>query len=330
VAQPLTLACSASDRTQGLLDGSVGVEGADLTVLRLPIEEIFFRMARFGEFDAAEFSLSSYVVSLQRDQPPPFVAIPAFPSRAFRHSSVYVHAGSGIGGPADLVGRTVGIAEYQLTANVWVRGILAEHYGVPVESVTYRTGGMHGPGRAEKLTVSLPPGVRVEPIGPDQTLAQMLVDGDIDALYTPRTPGPFAAGRPEVVRLFPDFRREEERYFAATGVFPIMHTVVLRRELYLRHRWLAGSLLKAFDVARRQALDGMEETAALKYALPWLSAEAVRTREILGEDYWSYGLQPNVAVLDTFLRYAREQGLTDRVISPPDLFAPETLEHYVI
>lgn len=325
----LTLACSASDRSQGLLDGSVAVEGVELTVLGLPIEEIFYRMARFGEFDAAEFSLSSYLVSLQREEPP-FVAIPAFPSRAFRHSSVYVHAGSGISRPADLIGRTVGVAEYQLTANVWVRGILAEHYGVPVESVTYRTGGMHGPGRPEKLPVSLPPGVRVEPIGPGQTLSQMLVDGEIDALYTPRTPEPFAAGRPEVARLFPDFRGEEERYFAATGVFPIMHTVVLRREKYLRHRWLAGSLLKAFEAARRQALDGMEETAALKYALPWLGAEAARTREILGQDYWPYGLEANVAVLDTFLRYAREQGLTDREISTADLFAPETLEHYVV
>ncbi len=329
MAQPLTLACSASDRTQGLLDGSVGVEGTDLTVLGLPIEEIFYRMARFGEFDAAEFSLSSYVVSLQRDEPP-FVAVPAFPSRAFRHSSIYVHTGSGINRPADLAGRTVGIAEYQLTANVWARGILAEHYGVPVASVTYRTGGMHGPGRPEKLTLTLPPGVRVEPIGPGQTLAQMLVDGEIDALYTPRTPEPFAAGRPEVARLFPDFRREEERYFAATGVFPIMHTVVLRRELYLRHRWLAGSLVKAFEAARRQAMEGLEETAALKYALPWLGDEAARTRALLGEDYWPYGLDRNAVVLDTFLRYAREQGLTDRQIGPAELFAPETLEHYVI
>jgi 4,5-dihydroxyphthalate decarboxylase len=329
VALQLTLACSACDRTQGLLDGSVTVEGADLTVLALPVEEIFYRMARFAEFDAAEFSLSSYLVSLQRDDPP-FVGIPAFPSRAFRHSSVYVHAGSGIARPADLVGKTVGMAEYQLTANVWVRGILAEQYGVPVESIGYRTGGLHEPGRPEKLAVALPPGVRVQPIGPGQTLAQMLVDGEIDGLYTPRTPQPFLAGRPEVVRLFPDYRQEEERYFAATGVFPIMHLVVLRRELYLRHRWLAGSLLKALEAARRRAFDGLEETATLKYALPWLGDDAARTRALLGQDYWPYGLERNVPVLDAFLRYATEQGLTGRQLGPADLFAPETLEHYVI
>jgi 4,5-dihydroxyphthalate decarboxylase len=301
----------------------------DLTVLDLPVEEIFYRMARFGEFDAAEFSLSSYVVSLQRDEPE-FVAIPAFPSRAFRHSSIYVHTGSGIASPADLAGKTVGLAEYQLTANVWVRGILAEHYGVPVESVTYRTGGMHAPGRPEKLAVSLPPGVRVEPIGAGMTLAQLLVDGDIDALYTPRTPEPFAAGRSEVARLFPDYRREEEHYFAATGIFPIMHLVVLRRDLYQQNRWLAGSLLKAFEAARRQAFDGLDETATVKYALPWLGDDAARTRALLGDDYWPYGLPANERVLETFLRYAKEQGLTSRQLNPADLFAPEALEQFVI
>jgi 4,5-dihydroxyphthalate decarboxylase len=196
--------------------------------------------------------------------------------------------------------------------------------------VSYRTGGLHAPGRPEKLAVSLPPGVRVEPIGAGQTLAQMLVEGDIDALYTPRTPEPFAAGRPEVARLFPDYRREEESYFAVTGIFPIMHLVVLRRDLYRRHRWLAGSLLKAFEAARLLAFDGLEETATLKCALPWLGDDVARVRSLLGHDYWPYGLERNAGVLDGFLRYACEQGLTSRQISPSDLFAAETLAHYVV
>jgi 4,5-dihydroxyphthalate decarboxylase len=329
MAVHLTLACSVTDRTQGLRDGSVRADGVDLTFLGLPVEEIFFRMARFGEFDAAEFSLSSYVLSLGRADPP-FIAIPAFPSRAFRHSGIYVHAGSGITRPADLAGRTVGLAEYQLTANVWIRGILAEHYGVPVDSVRYRTGGLHQPGRVEKQPLSLPPGVRVEPIGSGQTLAQMLVDGEIDALYTPRTPEPYAAGRPEVARLFPDVRREEEQYFAATGIFPIMHTVVLRRDVYAAHRWLARSLLTAFEAARQQAAAGLDETAALKYMLPWLPEEAARTRALLGPDYWCYGLPGNARTLETFLRYAREQGLAGPELEPAGLFAPETLEDYVV
>ena len=328
MALQLSLACSECDRTRGLRDGSVPVEGVSLTCIGLPVEEVFHRMARHGEFDAAEFSLSSYVLSLRADAP--FVAIPAFPSRMFRHSGIYIYNGSGISGPADLIGRTVGLAEYQLTANVWIRGILAEHYGVPVASVRYRTGGLHSPGRREKIPLSLPPDIRIDGIPDSATLSQMLVDGEIDALYTPRTPEPYAQGRPEVQRLFPEPGREEERYFAATGVFPIMHTVVLRRELYERHRWLARSLLKAFEVARDQALEGIDETATLRFMLPWLHEEVSRTRALLGPDYWPYGVGPNTAALETFLRYAREQGLTDRPLTPAEIFAPETLDEYVI
>jgi 4,5-dihydroxyphthalate decarboxylase len=323
----LSLACSECDRTQGLLTGSVSVEGTSLTCIGLPVEEVFHRMARFAEFDAAELSLSSYVISLQVGQP--FIAVPAFPSRLFRHSGIYVNCDSGIAEPADLIGRTVGVAEYQLTANVWIRGILQEHYGVPVASVTYRTGGLHAPGRTEKLPLSLPDDVRVEPIGDRQTLAQMLVAGEIDALYTPRTPAPYAQGRPEVRRLFDDPAAEEARYFAGTGVFPIMHTVVLRRARYAEHRWLARALFKAFEQARRQALDGIEETATLKYMVPWLPGEVARTRELLGDDYWPYGVAPNQRALDTFLRYSFEQGLARSRLSPADLFATETLEDFV-
>jgi 4,5-dihydroxyphthalate decarboxylase len=328
VVVPLSLACSECDRTQGLRDGSVLVEGASLTCIGLPVEEVFHRMARFAEFDAAELSLSSYVLSLQMGAP--FIAVPAFPSRMFRHSGIFVNSGSGIREPADLIGRTVGLAEYQLTANVWIRGILQEHYDVPVTSVTYRTGGLHAPGRTEKLPLSLPDDIRVRPIGEDQTLAQMLVAGEIDALYTPRTPAPFAQGRPEVRRLFPDPAAEEERYFARTGVFPIMHTVVLRRGLYQEHRWLARALFKAFEQARCRALDGIEETATLKYMLPWLPGEAARTRRLLGDDYWPYGLAANQRCLETFLRYSSEQGLARRLLAPADLFAPETLDEFII
>ena len=327
MALRLSLACSECDRTQGLRDGSVPVEGVSLTCIGLPVEEVFHRMARFAEFDAAELSLSSYVISLQMGKP--FIAVPAFPSRMFRHSGIYVNCDSGIAEPADLIGRTVGVAEYQLTANVWIRGILQEHYGVPVTSVTYRTGGLHAPGRTEKLPLSLPDDVRVEPIGDRQTLAQMLVAGEIDALYTPRTPAPFAQGRPEVRRLFDYAAAEEARYYARTGVFPIMHTVVLRRALYAEHPWLARSLLKAFEQARRQALDGIDETATLKYMVPWLPGEVARTRELLGDDYWPYGVAPNQQALDTFLRYSFEQGLARSRLSPADLFARETLEDFV-
>jgi 4,5-dihydroxyphthalate decarboxylase len=285
-------------------------------------------MARFREFDAAEMSLSSYVISLTRDAP--FIAMPVFPSRLFRHSGIYVSADSGIEKPTDLVGRQVGVAEYQLTANVWIRGILADEYGVPVDSVTYRTGGLHQPGRPEKLAVTLPPEVRIEPIGPGQTLSDMLASGEIDALYTPRTPESFARGDTGVRRLFDPSGPAEVEYYQRTGIFPIMHVLVLRRDVYERNRWLARSLYDALEQAKALCEQGMDETAAARYMLPWLHDEVARTRAVLGEDYWPYGLERNREVLATFLRYSYDQGLASRPLEPEELFAPETLESTIV
>lgn len=325
---PITLACERYDRTEALRDGRVRPAGIDLTYLPQQVEETFFRMARFREFDAAEMSLSSYVVGLTRDAP--FVALPVFPSRLFRHSGIYVSAKSGIAEPEDLVGKQIGIAEYQLTANVWIRGILADFHGVPVDSVTYRTGGLHDPGRPEKLKVDLPPQVRTEPIGPGQTLSQMLADGDIDALYTPRTPHSFLAGDGRVRRLFDPSGPAEVDYYRSTGIFPIMHVVVLRRDVYERHRWVARSMYDALCEAKRLCEDNIEETAAARYMLPWLHDEVARTKAILGEDYWPYGLEPNRETLRTFLRYSYDQGLAARPLEPEELFAPETLEDTLV
>ncbi len=222
----------------------------------------------------------------------------------------------------------VGVAEYQLTANVWIRGLLAERHGLPVTSVRYRTGGLHDPGRVAKLAHDPPPGVEIEPIPPGATLAGMLADGQIDALYTPRVPRGFGEGR--VRRLFADPRREEERYFAETGVFPVMHVVVLRREVYEQRPWLAQSLYKAFEQARREAAARLAETAAGASLLPWAYAEAERTRDVMGADFWTYGLAGNEATLRTFVRYSFEQGLISREREPAGLFAPETREAYVI
>jgi 4,5-dihydroxyphthalate decarboxylase len=330
---PLTLACWEYDRTAALASGEVRPEGVDLTYLSLPVEETFFRMLRHREFDAAEMSLSSYVISLGDpggSGAGPFIAIPVFPSRAFRHNGIYVNAESGITSPGDLRGRTVGLAEYQLTANVWIRGILAEHYGLPVEAVRYRTGGQHQPGRVAKVAHDLPPEIDIAPIPPDRTLADMLLTGEIDALYTPRTPRPFAQRRPQVRRLFPDARAEEERYYRQTGIFPVMHVVVLRRDVYAARPWLAQSLFKAFEEARQRAAARLAETAASRDMLPWLYAEAERTRDLMGPAWWTYGLAGNDAGLATFLRYSREQGLARRLLDPAELFAPETLESYVI
>lgn len=324
-----TMACRAYDRMEPLRDGTVRPGGAELNFLDLPVEETFFRMLRFGEFDIAELSLSSYVLTLDRGSP--FVAIPVFPSRAFRHSAIYVRADSPLTDPSELAGGTVGVPEYQITAAVWIRGILAEHHGVGVAEVRYRTGGLDAPGRVEKLALSLPPDIEVTPIGPGETLSRLLLDGELDAVYSARNPGPF--NTPDgggIRRLFPDPEAVERAYLARTGIFPIMHTLVIRREVYQRNRWLARELVKACERAKRVGLAGLNETASLRYALPWLWAEVERTRRAMGEDWWPYGLEPNRPALETFLRYSHEQGLAARRYDPEELFAPETLEEVVV
>ncbi|MEU6698728.1 ABC transporter substrate-binding protein [Pseudonocardia sp. NPDC046786] len=325
---PLSLACWDYDRTRALADGTVVPTGVDLTYLCLPVEETFFRMLRHREFDVAEMSLASYVTHVAASDPPELVAVPAFPSRAFRHHGIYVRADSPVTDPAELAGGLVGVPEYQLTAAVWIRGILADRHGLPVESVGYRTGGMHRPGRTEKQPLALPPEIVVEQIPADRTLVEMLVDGEIDALYAPRTPQPARPGT--VRRLFPDARAQEERYASETGIFPIMHTVVLRREVYRSHPWAARSVFEAFERAKRVTEDRMAEAAANPTMIPWVIDELDRARSILGRDYWPYGLAANRATLRVFLRYAHEQGLTGRRLDPADLFVAETHDSVVI
>jgi len=325
----LSLGCWDYDRTRALMDGTVQPDGIDLNYLNMPVEETFFRMLRHREFDVAEMSLSSYVVSLFSEDRP-FIAIPVFPSRFFRHSSIYVNLDSGIREPGDLVGKRIGTPEYQMTAPVWIRGILSDEYKVPVDSVLYMTGGEEEPNRPEKLKFDLPANIRVERIGPDKTLAKMLLDGEIDALHTARAPSSFYDGSGRVVRLFENYPAVELEYYRRTGIFPIMHCVVIRREVYEQNRWVAQSLFKAFKEAQKKTYQDMHETAANKTMLPWLSAHVEEARRELGNDFWSYGFTQNRETIATFLRYHHEQGLSKHLLTPEDLFAPEALEAFVI
>lgn len=325
----ITMGCWDYDRVAALRSGEVAVDGVDLNFLALPVEETFFRMLRHQEFDVAEMSLSSYVVSLTRENPP-FIAIPIFPSRFFRHSCIFVSSRSGIRTPGDLVGKRIGVPEYQMTAPVWIRGILADEYGVAPDSVQHWTGGEEQPGREEKLKLNLPERFRIKAIGPRQTLSQMLADGEIDALFTARSPSTFHTRPQDVLRLFPNYPEVERDYYRRTRVFPIMHTLVIRREVYDSNRWLAQSLYKAFAQAQRKAYDDLHQTAALKTMLPWLTAHVEETERELGGDWWPYGFAANRHVLETFLRYHHAQGLSPAGLTPEALFAPEALESFVI
>jgi 4,5-dihydroxyphthalate decarboxylase len=325
----LSLACWDYDRTRALQDGRVAMDGIDLTYLSLPVEETFFRQMRHREFDISELSLSSYVVSLNADKPP-FIALPIFPSRFFRHNGIYVNANSGIREPKDLIGKRVGTPEFQLTACVWIRGILADEYKVPVWSTSHWQGGLENAGRVEKANVQLPAEARYEVIPETKTLSDMLEAGEIDALYSPRAPSSFLKGSPAVKRLFENYYDVEREYYTRTKIFPIMHIIAVKRELYEQHPWIIQSIYKAFVQAQRIAYDDLHQLAALKAMLPWLPKHLQDTEQILGKDYWAYGFEPNVNVLTTFLRYSREQGMSRKNLTPRDLFAPESLEQFKI
>jgi 4,5-dihydroxyphthalate decarboxylase len=325
----LTLACWDYDRARALAEGSVVPDGIDLNVLELPVEETFFRMLRNREFDAAEMSLSSYTVSLGRPKPP-FIAIPVFPSRLFRHNGIFISTKSGIREPKDLIGKRIGVPEYQLTAPVWQRGILQDEYGVDPASVEYLTGGEEEPGREEKVKLDLPAKIRIRAIGPTQTLSAMIAEGEVDAITAPRNPSTFITRPDRVKRLFENFVEVERAYFRKTRIFPIMHTVVLRRDVYEANPWVAQSLYKAFVEAKRRAQENLYVVAAIKTMLPWQIAHVEETRREMGDDWWPYGFAENRSTLDTFLRYHHEQGLSPRRLKPEDLFAPETFEAFKI
>ncbi len=321
---PIAVATWDYDRVRAILDGKVAIEGCDVNYIVTAPEETFFRAFSARQFDVAELSLSSYMIALSRGGCG-YRAIPVFPSRAFRHSAIYVRSDRGISRPEDLCGRIVGVPEYQLTANLWVRGILADEYDVQPSRISWRRGGMEEPGRYEKLAVT-PPGVEIEAIPEGRTLSRMLEEGSIDALIAPRAPSCFVRRAAHVARMFPDFRSDERAYFQRTNIFPIMHVLAIREELVQAHPWLATSVFKAFAEAKRLCLRDLHEVTALKVTLPWVVAEAESTRDVMGEDFWSYGFAANQVTLNAAVRYSDEQGLSARRLSIEELFVPSTLE----
>jgi 4,5-dihydroxyphthalate decarboxylase len=326
---PLTLAAENYDRTRGLIDGSIRPEGIDLNYIPLAVEETFWRMTRYLEFDAAEMSGTAYLVERSRPQPR-FIAIPVFLSRTFRHSAIYVRADSGIEAPKDLIGRRVGIPEYGLTALTWVRAFLQHDYDVHPSQISWMAGGLEQPGREERARFEPPADVSVELIPSTETLNSMIEAGSLDAIMAPRMPRAFAAGDPSVRRLIPDYRKVEEEYFQRTGIFPIMHFAVIREDVYRENRWVAESLYKAFCGAKEQALRYLFEPNVLVCSLPWLVSEVERERAIFGEDLWPYGVAENRKTLEAMVAYHVEQGIIPKAIPVEALFAEPTLVEFKI
>ncbi len=321
----LTLAVCDYDRTKAIFSGRTPIEGCDIVPLALNAEECFHRAFKFQEFDIAELSLSSHMATVSRGENA-YIGVPAFVSRVFRHSGIYIRTDRGIGKPEDLRGRTVGVPEYQITANVWIRGMLKDDYGVKPEDIHWRRGGIEEPGRDERSPIQLPPGIDLQQVPGDKTLSGMLEKGEIDAMITARAPSCFDRRVPHVGRLFADFKAVEQDYFRRTGFFPIMHLIGIRKTLVEQYPWLPVSVYNAFLAAKNIAVKELNELAQLMVNLPWVVDHYNETRRVMGEDFWPYGFKENRKNLEAFACYHHEQELSQRKVAPEELFAPSTFD----
>lgn len=314
----LTMAVADYDHVHDLTSGNIRPEGIVLTPFILPVEEIFFRFIKFREWDVSELSFAKFI-ALTSQGDAPMVGIPVFPSRVFRHSAIYVRADRGMTRAADLNGKTIGIPEWAQTAGIYVRGMLEETYGVDLSSIAWVQAGVNEAGRDEKVQLNLPSGIGYRS-RPDASLNDMLLSGEVDGIISARPPRAFLEGHPDIVRLFPDYRSQEMQYWKTTGIFPIMHTITVRRAVFEQYPWVGVSLLKAFDAAKRLGIERVRDFAASRIPLPWIAASSEEIGRDFGEDFWPYGLEPNRVTLDAFCRFAYSQGITERRMTPEDLF----------
>ena len=326
----LTVATWDYDRVRPLMDGRVRVEGCDINFITVPPEECFHRAWNHHEFDVTEIGLSGYIIAVSRGSGQPFgvspyVGIPVFLSRSFRCSGIYIRTDRGIESAADLKGKRIGVPEYQITAAVWSRGYLQDEFGVRVDDVQWFQGGMDDPGRKDKWPNNLPAGFPLTLLKEGQTLNQMFRDGELDALICPRTPNSYRDGKTPVRRLFESFEEVEKTYYRKSQVFPIMHPVGIRRDIYEKHPWLAFNLYKAFVEAKRISQAELFETAALKIGLPWVVSSALSTQDVMGPDIFPYGVEASRPTLEAAIRYSMQQHMAVRQIEVQELFPASTM-----
>lgn len=324
----LSVAMGDYDRTRALFDGRVQIDGVDPVYMLLNPEEMFFRSMRSQDFDITELSFSSYLVKHSQGACP-YIGVPVFLSRAFRHTSIYVRKDR-IKRPEDLKGKRVGLPEYQLTANVWARAFLADDYGVKPSDVTWVRGGIDTPGRPEKIKLQLPPDVKVESAPENTTISELLDRGEIDGFIGPRPPSPSALKNPNIGWLFDDPTATAKDYYKRTGIFPIMHILAIRKTLAEQHPWLPAAALKAFTQSKAAALALLSDTSATKVTLPFVEEQIKAAKETMGEDYWPYGVEPARKTLEAFVRHHHAQGLSSRLVAVEELFHPATYETYSI
>lgn len=318
----LTLAVGDYEHTRDLASGDVRAEGIDLTVLRTPIEELLLRYVRHSEWQVSEMGMGPFASLLSRGHKD-MVGIPVFTSRVFRHTSLYLRSDAGIQSPADLVGKRIGVPEWAMTAVIYVRAVLQHAYGVDLRSIQWFQAGVNEAGRVDKMNLKLP-GFSITPT-PTRSLSEMLLAGDLDAIISARAPQPYLEGHPRFKRAWSDVFGEEVAYFDATGVFPIMHMIVLRRDAYEENRWIAVNLTKAFEEAKRRALHRIKDSAVSHFPIPWLSHHVALAQAHVGADFWPYGIEPNRKTLDAYCQWCYEQDVCERRLAVEEFFAPEVL-----
>jgi 4,5-dihydroxyphthalate decarboxylase len=322
----LTMAIFDYDHVRDLSTGRVKPEGIDLTVINHDVEEIFHRMMFGQEFDVSEISMGMSTSRVSQGDAP-FVLLPIFPSRVFRLSSIYVKADGPIKTPADLKGKRIGVPEWGQTAGIYTRGWMVHQAGVALKDVEWFQSGINDPGRQEAAKLDLPEEVNLTVVT-DRSLTQMMFDGDLDAAFSARAPKAFLDKDPRMVRLFPDYRKAEQAYFEETGIFPIMHTVAMRRDVFEKNRWAAMNIMTAFEEAKRRSRDRILNVTASQIGVPWLNHDAeVVNRALFGDDWWPYGIEGSRTTLEAFLQYGYEQGTLHKKMTPEDLF-PEEVQHF--
>lgn len=316
----VSLGCCDYDRTRAIFDGRVGIKGCDVICDPIEPEEAFHRAFKFQEFDISELSLSSHMIMTSRGENE-YVGVPAFVSRLFRHSGIYIRTDRDINRPEDLAGKTIGLPEYQITANVWIRGLLQDEYGVKPVDVHWRSGGLEDPGREERSPLKLPPEIDLQPIPGDRTLSDMLSSGELDAVIGARAPSCYLQGAPNIDRLFSNYREVERDYFTRTNMFPVMHLIGIRKSIAEAHPWLPVNVYNAFVEAKRLCMAELGQIGHLYASLPWGVDDFRQAQELMGEDYWRYGITENQTELEALTRYSFEQGLSARKLAPEELFA---------
>ncbi|MBU2867457.1 PhnD/SsuA/transferrin family substrate-binding protein [Pacificibacter marinus] len=315
----LTMICTQTDRVRPILDGTIRIDGVNLDVSLGQPEEIFATALRKGTYDITELSMSSHILTTARGDSK-YIAVPIFPARSFRHSSIFVNTNSGIKKPEDLSGKRIGLPDYQQTAAMWVRGILNDHYGVKPEDMRWVMGGQETPSTEERTPIVLPDKINLEKTKHTETLNNMLLSGEIDALITPRAPSSFQSHPDKIKRLFPQYRAAEAAYFKETHFFPIMHCIAIRKDIVAAHPWLPSAVFKAFDQAKEMALSDLKHTNFVRTALPWLSDHYDETKALMGDDIWPYGLEKNQEELLAMIRYANIDGQISHPVKISDLF----------